>query len=103
MLIRRKFRARIIVSFTGANGEGWLKNTLQLSSAITYKSPVSGLYDGENQLVAPLMPGQMYVPCALGIRPDSSGRPVASTPVAQFSFWTNGVALRNLPLLRSRR
>ena len=43
------------------------------------------------------MLGQICVPSALGIRPDSTGRPEASIPLAQFSFLTNGVALRNFP------
>ncbi len=44
------------------------------------------------------MPGQMYVPCLVGIRPESMGRPDASTSLAQFSLSHEGCSLQELAI-----
>ena len=53
---------------------------------------MEGLYDGENQLVAPVMSGHIKVPSFDGFATVRMGRPFKSIAEAQFNFLTNGVA-----------
>ena len=56
----------------------------------------------EYQLAAPCAEGQILVPSFDGTCPGTSvGRPLRSIPLAQVRFFTNGVAERNVPSVRS--
>jgi hypothetical protein len=58
---------------------------------------VLGLNDGEYQFVPPCTPGNVTEPSGCGV---SIGRPLSSSPLAQFTF-TNGCPRMNSPVTRS--
>src|SRR6266478_7448848 len=63
----------------------------------TYSSFVPGLYDGENQLVSPIAPGQTWVPVRLGVAASfTMGLPSGSIPLAQVTR-PYALAERNFP------
>src|SRR5205823_320116 len=76
--------------------------TSHCSRVTTYSRPMSGLKDGDIQLVAPCTPGQTRLPVGVGSLPGTRiGRPFASIPDAQSNFSTSRVAFRYSPVTRS--